>query len=108
MKRNETEPLGEMPDFEYYDGLNHFLGNYYPYLTGFCQGNGYLFCILYHFTNYRYWNLLGCSIAALCLPVDMLIFWLEPLGPIGTMASMALGNLDRTTCTHSQYRKSIL
>ena len=76
LKRNQTEPQGETPDFEYYTGLNNFLGNYYPYLTVFCQGNGYLFSVLYHFTNYRYWNFLGTMIAILCLPVDIFIFWL--------------------------------
>ena len=96
MKQNETEVLGEMPEFEYYDGLNHFLTNYYPYLTLFCQGFAYLFAITYHFTNYKSWNLLGTMIAALCLPVDILIFWIEPLGPIGTMAAMVLGFIPFT------------
>ena len=93
MKQNETEVLGEMPEFEYYDGLNHFLLNYYPYLTLFCQGVGYLFAIMYHFTSYKYWNLLGTMTLLLGLPVDVLIFWLEPLGSVGTMAAMVLGKV---------------
>ena len=96
MSRNETESLGEMPDFEHYDGLNHFLANYYPYLTVFCQGNAFISSVLFHFTNYRHWNLLGTIIANLCLPVDIFIFWLEPLGSIGSMVAVSLGNLDRT------------
>ena len=91
MKQNETEVLGEMPEFEYYDGLNHFLANYYPYLTLFCQGFGYLFCVMYHFTSYKCWNFLGTMTAVLCLPVDIFIFWIEPLGSIGTMVAMVLG-----------------
>ena len=63
--------MSEMPDFEYYDGLNYFLSNYYLYLTLFCQGFGYLFSVLYHFTSYKYWNIFGTMIALLCLPVDI-------------------------------------
>ena len=96
MSRNENESLGAMPNFEHYDELNHFLANYYPYLTVFCQGNAFLLSVLFHFTNYKYWNLLGTIIASLCLPVDIFIFWLEPLGSIGSMAGCSLSSLDRT------------
>ena len=85
--------MGEMPDFEYYDGLNYFLINHYLYLTLSCQGCGYLFSILYHFTSYKYWNLLGTMTLLLGLPVDVLIFWLEPLGSAGTIFAMVLGKV---------------
>ena len=84
-----------MPDFEYYDGLNYFMANHYFYLTLFCQGFGYLFSVLYHFTSYKFWNILGTMIALFCLPVDIFIFWLEPLGSVGTMVAMVLGEVFR-------------
>ena len=93
LQQNATEMMSEMPDFEYYDGLNYFMLNYYFYLTLFCQGFGYLFCVLYHFANYKYWNILGTMTALFCLPVDIFIFWLEPLGSVGTMAAMVLGKV---------------
>ena len=30
------------------------------------------------------------SIAMLCLPVDVLIFYIEPIGPLGTLVAMVL------------------
>ena len=74
LQQNATETMSEMPDFEYYDGLNYFMLNYYLYLTLFCQGFGYLFSVLYHFTSYKYWNIFGTMIALLCLPVDIPYF----------------------------------
>mgnify|MGYP007048351905 CR=1 FL=1 len=75
----------------YYDLLNYILINLYPFLTCFCQGTAYLCACLWHVTTYRFWNLLGGIIACLCLPVDILIFYVEPLGFVGTTASMVLG-----------------
>ena len=74
-----------------YDLLNYILINLYPFLTCFCQGTAYLCACLWHVTTYRFWNLLGGIIACLCLPVDILIFYVEPLGFVGTTASMVLG-----------------
>ena len=80
-----------MPKFEYYDMENHLLINYYPYMT-FCGQGGAFFCgVLYSFTNYRIWNFLGTAMAGLCLPVDVMIFYNEPLGPVGTLLAMVLG-----------------
>ena len=75
----------------YYDLLNYILINLYPFLTCFCQGTAYLCACLWHVTTYRFWNLLGGIIACLCLPVDILIFYVEPLGFAGTTAAMVLG-----------------
>ena len=76
---------------EYDDLLNDILINFYPYLTLFCQGGAFVMASLWHVIDYRQWNLLGGIISQLCLPVDILIFYLEPLGFVGTTAAMVLG-----------------
>ena len=76
---------------EYYDLENYLLINVYPFLTAFCQGTAFLCVCLWHVTSYRWWNFLGGVVACLCLPVDMLIFYVEPLGFIGTTVVMVLG-----------------
>ena len=81
----------DMPEFEYYDIENHLLINYYPYMTLCCQGGAFVVGVLYSFTNYRVWNFLGTVMAGLCLPVDVLIFYKEPLGVIGTLLAMVFG-----------------
>ena len=92
LEKNKTENLGEkMPAFEYYAPLNHFLGNYYPYATLFSQGVAFLISVSFYNTDYKKWNLMGFSVALLCLPIDFLVFYVEPLGFIGTMAAMVLG-----------------
>ena len=70
LEKNKTENLGnEMPDFEYYAPMNHFLANYYPYATLFSQGNAFLISISFCITDYKKWNLMGLSVAMLCLPI---------------------------------------
>ena len=64
--------------------------NYY-FLTIPCQGMAFIAAVSYHFTDYRKLNLLGSIIPCFCLPVDMLIFYLEPLGFIGTLFALVLG-----------------
>ena len=64
--------------------------NYY-FLTVPCQGIAFITAVAYHFTDYKMWNLLGTVVACLCLPVDMLIFYIEPIGFVGTMSAMVLG-----------------
>ena len=76
---------------EYYDLQNYILVNLYPYLTCVCQGTAFLLVCLWHVTDYRWWNLLGAGTASLCLPVDILIFYIEPLGFVGTTTAMVLG-----------------
>ena len=80
-----------MPKFEYYDLENHILINYYLFMTVFCQGGAFITGVLYSFTNYRLWNVWGTSMATLCLPVDCIIFYKEPLGTIGTLVFLVLG-----------------
>ena len=80
-----------MPKFDYYDLENHILINYYPFMTIFCQGGAFITGVLYSFTNYRLWNVWGTSMATLCLPVDCIIFYKEPLGTIGTLLFLVLG-----------------
>ena len=100
---NSTE---EMPKFEYYDFKNWILINYYPLMTTCAQGKssypclpkvyltnyhilGFSICLstTYHWIPYKWWNLIGFTVHATCFPVDILIFYLEPFGPIGTLAS---------------------
>ena len=92
LEKNKTEILTEkMPNFEYYEPLNHFLINYYTYTTLFSQGNAFLISISFAITDYKKWNLMGLSVAMLCLPIDFLVFYIEPLGFIGTLSAMVLG-----------------
>ena len=88
--QNNTEDR-DLPVLEFYTFENNFLINYYPYLTSFCQGTAYLCALLYSFTNYRVWSVLGLAMCFLCLPVDVLIFYKEPFGMIGTMFAMVWG-----------------
>ena len=89
--RNQSSENCDSDKLEYYDLQNYILGNLYPFLTFFCQGTAFLSSCLWHVTNYRWWNFLGTVTACLCLPVDILIFYTEPLGSFGTMAAMVLG-----------------
>ena len=41
--------------------------------------------LLYTFVDYRHWSLLTTLMAAFCLPVDILIFYKEPVGIWGTL-----------------------
>ena len=76
---------------EYDDLLNYILINFYPYITLCCQGGAFLMVCLWHLTDYRKWNLLGGLTILLCVPVDILIFYLQPLGFVGTKTAMVLG-----------------
>lgn len=70
--------------------LSTIKNNFY-FLTVPCQGMAFIIAVTYHFTDYKKWNFLGTIIACLCLPIDMLIFYIEPLGFVGTMSAMVLG-----------------
>ena len=76
---------------EYYDLQNYIFINVYPFLTAICQVTAFLSACLWHVTDYRRWNVLGGVTACLCLPVDLLIFYVKPLGLFGTTAAMVLG-----------------
>ena len=91
MKNKNGTVEGAMPTFEYYEFGNHLICNYYYFMTAFCQGFGYLSCVMFHFMNYKWWNILGTITAVLCLPVDIWIFYYEPLGQVGTLIVMVLG-----------------
>ena len=86
---NLTEDA-EPPKFVYNDPLNMLRRNFY-YLTLSCQGTSFLVAVAYHYVDYRKWSTLGKFIAILCFPVDVLIFYVEPLGFVGTLGSMVLG-----------------
>ena len=64
---------------------NYFLINYYPFLTSICQSVAFLCVALHSFTDYRKWNLLGTTMAVLCLPIDVYLLYKEPLGPFWTI-----------------------
>ena len=86
---NFTVDLGKI-NFEYSNPMNTLL-RHYIFLTGPCQGLAFLSSVAFHYTNYRLWNLLGTIGSLLCLPVDMLIFYVEPLGFVGTLVAMVMG-----------------
>ena len=56
---------------------------YIFYILGF----SFLLSTTYHWIPYRWWSLVGFIVHATCFPVDILIFYVEPFGPIGTLAS---------------------
>ena len=88
-KANVTEDL-EPPEFVYESTLNKVSRNFY-FLTVPCQGLAYMLAVAHHYVDYKKWNTLGKLIANLCLPVDVLIFYIEPLGFAGTLIAMVLG-----------------
>ena len=70
--------------------LNTIKQNFY-FLTVGNIGIGYIITVLYHFTPYKMWNLLGTIMVGICLSVDMLIFYIEPIGYGVDLAAMVLG-----------------
>ena len=70
--------------------LNTIKQNFY-FLTVGNIGVGYIITVIYHFTPYKMWNLLGTIMVGICLPVDMLIFYIEPIGYGVDLAAMVLG-----------------
>ena len=79
--------------FKYYELQNYILINVYPYLTVICQGTAFICVCLWHVTDYKWWNFLATITACFCLPVDMLIFYVEPLGFAGTNIAMVLATI---------------
>ena len=53
-------------------------------------------CAVPSFTPYRLWNLWGTLMAGLCLPVDVFIFYKEPLGVVGTLLALVWGFIPFT------------
>ena len=91
-KNESTETTGACKS-EYYELQNYILINVYPYLTVICQGTAFICVCLWHVTDYRWWNFLATITACFCLPVDMLIFYVEPLGFAGTNIAMVLATI---------------
>ena len=60
MSENNIQNLstykGEIPKFEYYEFQNYMSINYFYYLTGFCQGVGFLCCVAFHIVPYQFFN----------------------------------------------------
>ena len=76
---------------DYNDTILSTIKRNFYFLTLPCQGLAFLSCVAFHYTDYKLWNLLGGLTALLCLPIDILIFYLEPLGFVGTLVAMVLG-----------------
>ena len=74
---------------------------YYYYPTTICQGSAFLCGVLYSYTDYRKWIFWGSGMAMLCLPVDVIIFYKEPLGVIGKY----LGHLTTSARRRPNYDK---
>ena len=55
------------------------------------SGISFWWCVAYHFIPYRFWNLCGFLMHISCFPVDILIFYKEPFGPMGTLAAQVFG-----------------
>ena len=93
--RNESTLVGNASacKSEYYELQNYILIHVYPYLTVICQGTAFVCVCLWHVTDYRWWNFLATITACFCLPVDMLIFYVEPLGFAGTNIAMVLATV---------------
>ena len=76
------------PKFEYFDFENYFFINVFPFMIVTLETSAMLSAILFHFTGYKKWSLLFIIIASCCLPVDVMIFYKEPVGPFGTLVVM--------------------
>ena len=61
---------------------------------------------MYLFVPYKYWNALGWLMHVSCLSVDILIFYKEPFGPVGTMAAQVFGFIPYYVIT-GKFDKSI-
>ena len=72
-----------MKDLKFYSFENSFIIDYYYYITAGCQGSAFICGVLFSYTDYRKWIFWGSGMAMFCLPVDVLIFYKEPLGMIG-------------------------
>ena len=86
---NLTEDLEQM-DFVYSDTFNTIKRNFY-FMTVPCQGFAFLLAVAHHYTDYKKWNLLGKGMAMMCLPIDVLIFYIEPIGFVETLIAMVMG-----------------
>lgn len=87
---NMTGDLGNI-SFVYNDTILNTIKRNFYFLTVPCQGTAFIAAVAFHYTDYKKWNFLGTVIAGLCLPVDMLIFYVEPIGFVGTLSAMVLG-----------------
>ena len=88
---DRAEEICDITNLEYFDLENYILIKLYPYLALFCQGTAFLAVCSWHFTNYRWWNICGTWLHCICLPVDILIFYVEPFGFVGTSVMLVLG-----------------
>ena len=70
-------------NWTYYSVENSFIIDYYYYITAGWQSSAFLCGVLYSYTDYRKWIFWGSGMAMFCLPVDVIIFYKEPLGTIG-------------------------
>ena len=75
----------------YNDPMLYAIKRNFYFVTVTCQGMAFILCVAFHYTNYKWWSFLGGVIAMLCLPVDVLILYLDPLGLVGTFIAMVLG-----------------
>ena len=89
-KANMTEEF-DKNHVEYNDTMLNIIKRNFYLLTVPCQGLAFISCVAFHYTDYKLWNFLGGITALLCLLVDMLIFYVEPLGFVGTLTAMVLG-----------------
>ena len=78
---NNTKTNNETQiSFENYEFENHFMINYFPYLTVACQGQAFFFGVVCQFVDYKKLSFLITYMYGICLPVDTLIF-LSNSGP---------------------------
>ena len=81
----------DIPEFEYYDLINWIIREYLVYAVIFSQFfSWFLGSAAFTVTHFKWWNLLMLVMFGICLPVDVLIFYAEPFGVFGTLATTIL------------------
>ena len=92
IKENDTDTSNiNIPEFEYYELVNWIIREFLLYAVLFSQFFSW-FCgsIAFTLTHHRWWNLLMGIMFGICIPVDVLIFYAEPFGVFGTLATTIL------------------
>ena len=80
-----------MPEFEYHEFFNWIIREYFVYSVIFSQFfSWFLGSAAFTVTHYKWWNMLMVIMFGICLPVDVLIFYAEPFGVYGTLATTVL------------------
>ena len=91
-KENATDTADiVIPEFEYYEFVNWVIREYLVYAVLVSQFFSWFSgSIAFTLVHHKWWNLLMMFMFAICVPVDVLIFYAEPFGVFGTLGTTIL------------------